>query len=45
LLGEVVLAQGDVRTARDLLERALLIAPGYRFALDVEAQLKAVTRR
>jgi len=39
-LAEVHLARGQVRDARDLIERALLVAPGYRVALELRAQLQ-----
>jgi tetratricopeptide (TPR) repeat protein len=38
-LGETALARGETRTARDALERALLIAPDYRFAVELRARL------
>jgi tetratricopeptide (TPR) repeat protein len=40
LLGEVHLQRGETRVARDLLERALLIAPDYRAALNLRARLQ-----
>jgi tetratricopeptide (TPR) repeat protein len=40
LLGEVHLERGEARAARDLLERALLIAPDYRAALNLRARLQ-----
>jgi len=39
-LAEVRLARGQVRDARDLIERALLVAPDYRVALELKAQLQ-----
>ena len=39
-LAEVHLARGELRDARDLIERALLVAPDYRFALELRAQLQ-----
>jgi hypothetical protein len=45
LLAETVLAAGEVRAARDLVERALLIAPDYRFALDVQKKLQAAAKQ
>ncbi len=38
-LGEIALARGDVRVARDLIERALLEAPDYARAVALRAQL------
>jgi tetratricopeptide (TPR) repeat protein len=35
-LGEIRLRRGEAREARDLIERALLIAPDYRFALGLQ---------
>jgi tetratricopeptide (TPR) repeat protein len=39
-LAEVHLARGQIRDARDLIERALLVAPDYRVALELRAQLQ-----
>jgi tetratricopeptide (TPR) repeat protein len=39
-LAELYLTRGELRDARDLLERALLVAPDYRFAVDLRAQLQ-----
>jgi tetratricopeptide (TPR) repeat protein len=39
-LAEVHLARGERREARDLIERALLVAPDYRFAVELRAQLQ-----
>ena len=39
-LGELHLQRGEARAARDLLERALLIAPDYRAALSLRARLQ-----
>ncbi|HUL82313.1 MAG TPA: hypothetical protein VL131_09225 [Gammaproteobacteria bacterium] len=39
-LAEAQLARGQVRAARDLIERALLVAPDYRVALELRAQLQ-----
>jgi hypothetical protein len=39
-LAEVHLARGELRDARDLIERALMVAPGYRVAIDLRAQLQ-----
>lgn len=39
-LGQLALARGETRTARDLMERALLIAPDYRLALELREQLQ-----
>jgi hypothetical protein len=38
-LGEIALASGDARAARDLIERALLEAPGYGRAVELRAKL------
>jgi len=40
-LGEAALSRGEVRPARDWLERALLLAPEYRFADELRARLQA----
>ena len=37
----LALERGQARTARDLIERALLLAPDYRAALDVRAALQS----
>jgi hypothetical protein len=39
-LGESALARGDVRAARDLLERALLLAPDYSRAVALRTALQ-----
>lgn len=39
-LGAERLRQGDVRGARDYIERALLIAPDYAFALSLQRRLR-----
>lgn len=39
-LAEIYLERGNVRDARDLLDRALLIAPDYRFALALRGRLR-----
>ena len=39
-LAELHLARGELRDARDLIERALLVAPDYRFAVELRAQLQ-----
>ena len=39
LLGELYLRRGDIRSARDVIERALLVAPGYASALALERAL------
>jgi tetratricopeptide (TPR) repeat protein len=39
-LGEVTLARGETRAARDLIERALLLAPDYRVAVELRARLR-----
>jgi tetratricopeptide (TPR) repeat protein len=39
-LAEVRLARGELRGARDLIERALRVAPDYRVALELKAQLQ-----
>ncbi len=38
-LGEVSLARGETRSARDLIERALLIAPEYGFAVELRTKV------
>jgi hypothetical protein len=40
-LGAAALARGQVRTARDLIERALLLVPDYRAAVDVRLAMHA----
>ena len=37
--GALLLTEGDVRGARDILEQALLTAPGYRVALDLLSRI------
>ena len=39
LLARLYLEDGDVLAARDMIERALLVAPGYRVALALKEQL------
>jgi tetratricopeptide (TPR) repeat protein len=39
-LGEICLQRGEVRAARDFIERALLAAPDYRYALSMRAKLQ-----
>jgi len=39
-LGELTLQRGEARLARDLIERALLLAPDYRFALALRSRLQ-----
>jgi len=39
-LGQHALTGGEVRAARDLVERALLIVPDYRLALELRAALQ-----
>jgi tetratricopeptide (TPR) repeat protein len=39
-LAELHLSRGELRDARDLIERALLVAPDYRFAVELRAQLQ-----
>jgi tetratricopeptide (TPR) repeat protein len=39
-LGEIYLQRGESRAARDLIERALLIAPDYRFALSLRGKVQ-----
>lgn len=39
-LGQHVLARGETRTARDLIERALLVAPDYRVAVELRTALQ-----
>jgi len=38
-LGEVYLVRGETRGARDLIERALLLAPDYSFAVELRAKI------
>lgn len=40
-LAATALARGQVRTARDLVERALLLAPEYQVAVDLRAALQS----
>lgn len=40
-LGEMALQRGEMRLARDLVERALLLAPDYRFADELRSRLVA----
>ena len=40
-LGEILLARGSTRDARDLIERALLIAPDYDYAVGLRKRLRA----
>jgi hypothetical protein len=44
-LGEIVLERGEARAARDLIERALLIAPDYRLAVDLRARMQGARSR
>ena len=39
-LAELHLTRGELREARDLIERALLVAPDYRFAVELRTQLQ-----
>ena len=39
-LGQIALARGQTRTARDLMERALLLAPDYRLAVELRGKLQ-----
>jgi tetratricopeptide (TPR) repeat protein len=39
LLGELYLSRGDIRAARDVIEHALLVAPGFTSALELERSL------
>jgi tetratricopeptide (TPR) repeat protein len=39
-LAEAHLARGELRDARDFIERALQVAPGYRVAVELRAQLQ-----
>jgi tetratricopeptide (TPR) repeat protein len=43
-LSEIALARGEVRAARDLLERALLLAPGYGVAIELRGKLQGGAR-
>ena len=40
-LGAAALERGQVRTARDLIERALLLVPDYRAAVDVRLAMQS----
>lgn len=40
LLGTLYLRKGDVRAARDVIEHALLAAPGYAHALELKRRLE-----
>jgi len=40
-LAASALSQGQVRTARDLIERALMLAPDYRAALDLRVEMQS----
>jgi tetratricopeptide (TPR) repeat protein len=40
LLGELYLRRGDIRSARDVIEHALLVAPGYASALELRRALE-----
>jgi tetratricopeptide (TPR) repeat protein len=44
-LGQVALARGDAREARDLIERALLVAPDYRLAVELRARMQGARAR
>jgi hypothetical protein len=44
-LGESALARGDVRAARDLLERALLLAPDYSRAVALRTAIQGARGR
>jgi hypothetical protein len=39
-LAEVTLARGETRAARDLIERALLLVPDYRVAVELRKRLR-----
>jgi hypothetical protein len=39
-LGELKLMRGEAREARDLVERALLLAPDYRLAVELRARMQ-----
>ncbi len=41
-LGESALAEGRARAARDYIERALLLAPDYRFAIELRERLMSL---
>jgi tetratricopeptide (TPR) repeat protein len=43
-LGEIALARGEARAARDLLERALLLAPDYSVAVELRGKLQGGSR-
>jgi tetratricopeptide (TPR) repeat protein len=40
-LGQLAFARGETRAARDLMERALLIAPDYRLAVELRGKLQS----
>jgi hypothetical protein len=40
-VAEVRLADGEIRAGRDLIERALLLAPDYHFAVELRSQLRS----
>lgn len=44
-LGGIALQRGEVRAARDLLERALLLAPDYRVAVELQNSLQSGRQR
>lgn len=44
-LGEIALARGEARAARDLIERALLLAPDYRLAVELRARMQGAHPR
>jgi hypothetical protein len=39
-LGDTMLARGEARAARDVIERALLLVPDYRVAIELRARLR-----
>jgi tetratricopeptide (TPR) repeat protein len=39
-LGQLALARGETREARDLMERALLLVPDYRLAVELRGKLQ-----
>lgn len=44
-LGEIVLERGETRAARDLIERALIVAPDYRLAVELRARMQGARSR
>jgi len=44
-LGEVALSRGEARAARELIERALILAPDYRLAGELRARMQGARAR